>query len=303
MIKSITVTNHLNESIKLYLTRPDYYPGFVIQSIKGLGPEKATINTTDFSTTDGSLFNSARLLSRNIVMGLKFLPNPTIEHTRQLSYRYFPIKKKVTLLIETDNRKLMIDGYIESNEPNIFSKDEGTDISIICPDPYFYSPEKNITSFYGVESLFEFPFASDDSSLIFGDSYSYSERTINYDGTSEIGVIIKIKALKNRQENLSIRNNNNLGSTYVTISNSRLIKYTGSGIIEGDEITISTIKGNKYINLKRGGTTTNILNCLFTIRWIQLSYGENNFRFYNNVNEVEDNLDITIENQIIYEGV
>ena len=73
MIKSVTVVNYLGESIKIELTKPDV-SGFVIKYITGLGPVKAEINNTEISTGDGAIYNSARLNSRNIVLGLSFLP-------------------------------------------------------------------------------------------------------------------------------------------------------------------------------------------------------------------------------------
>ena len=135
MIKSVTVTNYLNQSITLELTRPEL-SGFIITSIDGLGPVNATINTTDIATTDGALFNSARVSTRNIVLSVRYL-GTVIEDIRQLSYKYFPVKKKVNLVIETDNRSLEIEGYVESNEPDIFSKEESAAISIVCAFPFF----------------------------------------------------------------------------------------------------------------------------------------------------------------------
>ena len=141
MIYSIVVTNYLGDRIKLELGKPDV-SGFLIKSITGLGPAKANVNTTEVSTNDGSLFNSARLSQRNIVLDMVFINTvygESIEDLRQKSYKYFPLKKSVELTIETDNRYVKTTGYVESNEPNIFSSQEGTQISIICPDPYFYS--------------------------------------------------------------------------------------------------------------------------------------------------------------------
>lgn len=132
MIRAVTVTNYLGESKRFELAFPEK-SGFAVQSISGLGPSKADINTTEISTNDGSLYNSARVNSRNIVMSLKLMFNPQIEDTRQDSYKYFPIKKRVTLLIETDNRICETYGYVESNEPGLFSSGETTQISIVCP--------------------------------------------------------------------------------------------------------------------------------------------------------------------------
>lgn len=44
MIKSVTVVNHLGESLKLDLASPEK-SGFIAKSMEGLGPVKATVNT------------------------------------------------------------------------------------------------------------------------------------------------------------------------------------------------------------------------------------------------------------------
>lgn len=136
MIKSVTVTNPSGESLVLELKRPDL-SGFKVVSITGLGPTDATINFSDLGSGDGSMYNSSRVGTRNIVLTLAFMENPTIEVTRQLSYKYFPTKKLIKIDVETDNRTVTTYGYVERNEPNIFSSEETTQISIVCANPYF----------------------------------------------------------------------------------------------------------------------------------------------------------------------
>lgn len=163
MIKSVTVTNHLGDSIKIELMRPNS-SGFYIKSIEGLGPVKADVNVKERVTLDGGYYTSARANSRNIVINLGFLFSHDIEEIRHKSYKYFPLKKKVTLLIETDKRICETYGYVESNEPNIFTSEETTQISIICPDSNLYSAGEggiNSTIFYGIEPLFEFPMSNE----------------------------------------------------------------------------------------------------------------------------------------------
>ena len=60
MIKSVTVVNHLGESLKLDLASPEK-SGFIVKSIEGLVPVKATVNTTKMSTTDGALYFDERV--------------------------------------------------------------------------------------------------------------------------------------------------------------------------------------------------------------------------------------------------
>lgn len=307
MIKSITVTNYLGDSIKLELGRPEK-SGFLIGSVSGLGPSKANINTTEVSTNDGSLFNSARLNQRNIVFEFIFVETingESIEDVRQKSYKYFPLKKKLDLLIETDNRIAKTTGYVESNEPNIFSSQEGTQISIICPDPHFYSagPDgNNTTVFYGIEPVFEFPFSNEsltDPLIVFGNIQLKTENVITYKGDTEIGVTIHIHAI-GEVENITIYNTGT--REIMRINTVKLEALTGSGIVAGDDIIIKTQKGDKSITLIREGQYINILNCLGReTDWFTLAKGDNIFAF--TAESGTTNLQFWIENKVIYEGV
>lgn len=304
MIKSLTVTNYLGNSIKLELSNPEV-SGFIITSIKGLGPGKANINTTEITSNDGGLYNSARLPSRNIVISLRYLWKNSVEDVRQLSYKYFPIKKKLKLIFETDNRLAEIEGYTETNDPTIFSNEEGSDISIICPDPYFYSAGevgKKATIFSGIEPMFEFPFSNESLSqnlLVMGNIHNNPEQIINYTGDSEIGVTITIHALGPASK-IKIYN---IGTREImAINTDKLSTMTGSGIIAGDDIIICTVKGKKSVQLVRAGVTTNILNCLDkNPSWFQLAKGDNTFAY--TAETGSDVLNFKIEHRIAYEGV
>lgn len=304
MIKSITAINYLNESLKIVMGRPEL-SGFHIQEITGLGPPKANINATENSTDDGSVYNSARLDARNIVMKLVLFPNPTIEHTRQSSYKYFPIKKPVTLVIETDNRICETVGYVETNTPDIFSKQESIQISIICHDPYFYSYGEDGTNavvFHGIEPNFEFPFSNESLSenlIEFGVLTRDAYKTVYYTGDAEIGMTITIHAV-GEASNITIFNTVTRES--MRIDTDKLATLTGSGIIAGDQIIICTVKRNKSIKLLRDGTYVNILNCLDRdTDWFQLSKGDNLFAY--TVESGLENLQFRFENRIIYEGM
>ena len=304
MIKSVTITNHLDESIKLDLFNPEE-SGFIIKSIEGLGPVKANINFKELATNDGAIDNSARLSSRNIVMSLQFMESPTIEETRLKSYKYFPIKRNIKFLIETDSRICETIGRVETNVPIIFSNAEGCQISILCSNPYFYSAGENGTNqtiFYGTEPLFEFPFSNEsltEDLIEFGSIENRTEGTIYYDGDAEIGITIQIHAV-GEAEGLVIYNTKT--REIMRINDDKLKSLMGSGIQAGDEITITTSRGEKGIYMLRSGVTTNILNSLEKpIKWFQLSKGDNTFAYTASAGLT--NLQFRIENKVIYEGV
>ncbi len=301
MINALTVTNPLGESIRIELRSPEQ-SGFLITNIEGLGPSEADINLTDILSLDGSVFNSARLTYRDIVLSLEFLEHPTVEATRLSSYRFFPIKKKVGLMIETDSRIGLITGYVKSNPVDIFSKSESSSITIRCDNPYFYSNQINSVLFSGVNPLFQFPFSNEslvDKLIVFGEIYTNEEQNVYYDGDSEIGITLYMHSIGN-VVNPIFYNSRTLES--MTINTTKLAALTGFGIIDGDDIIITTTKGNKTITLIRGGLSYNILNTIgINSSWPQLSYGDNLFRYA--AFSGEENMQVRIENKTIYEGL
>lgn len=160
MIKKFVVKNYLNEILELELTNPEE-SGFIVKEVTGLGPDKSNVNIKEIASSDGGYFNSSRKPVKNIVMNLLFVGTPLIEDTRHKSYRYFPLEKPLTLTVVTDRNELSITGYVESNEPDIFSDQEGCQISILCPSPYFTSGKKQIVQSSGEKPLFEFPFSNE----------------------------------------------------------------------------------------------------------------------------------------------
>ena len=303
MIKSVKVTNYMGES----LTIPLIWNGgpFEIEKIEGLGPPKATVNTTEIATNDGSKFNSARATERNVVVYLILHRAPTIEDSRQLSYKYFPVKKPLQLEIETDNRHYVVEGYPESNEPNIFSDSEDTQVSIVCPNPYWKSAGGDgirEVIFHGVAPNFEFPFSNEsliEDKIEFGLIDRRKENVVYYDGDAEQGITIIIEAI-GTVKNLTIYNIRTREK--MAISHDELVSFTGSGIVNGDTITISTVKGHKSIELLRDGVTTNILNCIGKDDdWFMLSKGDNIFGY--TADEGSDYLDFKINYSSLYEGI
>lgn len=314
MIKSFKVTNYVGDSITLELTRPDK-SGFIVKSIEGLGPVKANINMSSVATMDGAMYNSARLDKRNIVLDLAFmelpvrkdekgnvLPYETIEDIRHKSYKYFPLKKNVKIIIETDNRIVETEGYVESNEPTIFSNQEGCTISILCPDSFFYSLGSITTVFSGLNPMFEFPFSNESVTeplIEMSTIENKQEHYIYYEGDAEVGVTVIIHAVGEAKD-LAIYNTTT--DEVMRIDTDKLTQITGSGIIAGDTIIIETRKGRKKITLLREGKEINILNCLDKgTKWFTLVKGDNVFLY--TTSEGAANLQFSVINKVVYEGV
>lgn len=307
MLKSVTITNYLGNSVTYAIegVDPNNQEGLLITEIEGLGPTKADINMTELATADGGIFNSARASTRNIVLKARFTMAKTIEEARLSSYKFFPIKQPLTFHIETDNRIAETVGYVESNEPVIFSDECDMQVSILCESPYFFAVDedgKKETTFAGVDFLFEYPFENEDlhePTLEFGNIVNKKENTVYYDGDAETGCIIQIHAV-GEVTNVTIYNIKT--REIMALDSDKLVALTGAGINYGDTITINTIKGQKSITLLRNGVTYNILNILGkNADWFQLAKGDNLFTF--TADYGESNLQFKIFSQIVYEGV
>lgn len=303
MIHAITVTNDRGESLAMELTKPKE-SGFWVINVEGLGPVQANINTTEIVTYDGSIFNSARGTDRNITMQLVF-EGRDVEDVRHKSYRYFPIKQKITVRVDTDHRQCEIDGYVESNEPSIFSSLESADISIICPESWFRDVSQEgqkLIEFFGIDPLFEFPFSNEsltEKLIEFGEIRQSFEESIFYEGEVETGFTITVHAVGDIGD-ITIYNSDTLES--MTISSSKLESLTGSKLKAGDDLVITTVKGRKSCQLLREATYTNVLNCLDrNADWFQLKQGENKFAY--SATEGTQNLHLSIQVQNLFQGV
>lgn len=302
MIKKITVTNDMAESVELELASPEQ-SGFSVRGVDGLGPVKATINTRESAAQDGTIFNSARLGGRNIVFELGFLEKPTIEAVRQSSYKYFPTKKMIEILIETDTRLVRTYGHVEHNDIDIFSKDEIANISVLCSDPYFYSTETQVVDFSSVIGGFEFPFSNEsltEKLITFSDILSTTQKDVLYTGDAAVGFTLVIHIL-GPVNGLTIHDVNTREFMKIDSDIIHLVTGTG-GLDDGDELQISTVRGNKYVTLIRDGESINVLNALTPdSNWLVLNRGLNTF--YYTADTGLSNIQFKLEYNIIYEGI
>lgn len=302
MIKSVRVTNHNNDSLLLELFHPEN-SGLIVENIDGLGPPKASINSNQVATMDGGIFSSARTNERNVVLRLAMMFDPLIEDARLRTYHFFPIKKQVRLEIETDYRLAECTGYVESNEPDIFSEHETVQISIVCPDPYFYERAEEEIAFSGVHPLFEFPFMNDsltENLIEFGTIMDDNRAKLDYRGDVDTGVFITIHVMSGSAEGITIWNVDT--REHMRIDTTKIRRLTDIQFSQGDDIEINTKTGEKYIRLLHDGKYYNIISCINKdADWFQITTGFNTFTFV--CDSGADNLMMTFRYRNAYGGM
>lgn len=305
MFKSVTVTNYRGDSLELPLRWPND-AGLLISSIDGITPGNVDVNSQDYAILDGGVFNSARMKTRNIVIEFYYGFNPHVESSRHLAYRYFPVKTEVRLDFLTDERNLSIWGYVEGNDTDIFSDKEKGQVSIVCPDPYFY--EKDVVS-YELNSIlpeFEFPFSNESLTeplKCFGDYGTGNVYEVDYDGDIEVGATIRIHFIKDPTVNeltiFDITHNKKLELTF-----SEIESYSGITIQPYGDLVFSSVRGQKDIYYERYGVRKSIIGAfsIYDFPWMYLTPGENLFGFQASGNYAEE-FTITVEHRGAYGGV
>lgn len=285
MLLSVNVLNPSNNKLEMELTNPEK-SGFTIRKIDGIGPTKSNINIYDVPSIDGGLFNSARTQARNIVLTLGYMwittddhTTPLIEDARHLSYKFFPLKRKIRLEFVTDYRTLYIDGYIESNEPNIFSKDETTTISVMCPDPNFYASDTEYGYInYTDQNELEFPFDSTAGDIELSSIPKTDSCVIDYTGDNITGVIAELYFCHhfNMSQEITMSFINDIQSTDIIINPSKVLRTTSYKIKEGTRILINGKPGQKSVKYQMYDEYFNVFNAI-TLKddWPTLYPGRN----------------------------
>lgn len=257
---TLKAQNKAGQTIEL--THNDAY---TITSISGLDPPDATINTTRNTYVDGSVYNSSYVGNRQLTITLVI--NSPAETNRINLYKYFKTKREIRLFYKNDTRDVYIDGYIQSMQISIFDKKQVAQITIMCPKYEFNAVDEDMVAFSTIESLFEFPFAIEESGMEFSKIVIGEEKNVFNDGELETGITIEIYA------NGAVKN----PTIYNVDTNEYFIIETT--INRGDALLINTKINEKCVMLTAAnGEKKSLIGTLKEgSTWFKLSQGDNIF--------------------------
>ena len=254
MLSKVEVTNSRGGVLSLFMEEND--GGYQVAEIDGLAPVKATLVSTSYAGADGENFQSAKLPARNIKIALDLDPdfNPkTYTDLRKDLYTYFMPKSQITLRFYlTSGLYLDIVGIVEEFSSPVFEEDPTVEISVMCYQPDFI-----------------------DARMITVEGFTVADSTVtelDYPGTVESGTVLTLHVNRTVGE-FTIYNSDEIGNLYQ-------LDFTGE-LLSGDELVVSSLRGNKGITLTRGSVTSSFLyGRSMQSNWIDLRQGLNQFRVY-----------------------
>lgn len=261
---------------------------FTLIAAEGLTPSSATINTMGAGISDGTVFNSSYVNSRNIV--LTVVPNGNVEKARLTLYRFFKPKYKVRLFVKTMMRDVYIDGYVEAFEGSLYSQRQAFQISIICPQPFFIDVNATVVPQTFVYNAFSFPVSIPEEGLMLSSLESGGKATVPNKGEESTGIVIRLVA-----------NDIVLEPTIYNVTTRETFTFQFE-MQMGDVVEIDTRKGIKTIILTRSGVKSNIINSIAKgSNWFSIPTGDNMFTY--DCLYGAENLDVTYYVYPLYEGV
>ena len=260
---------------------------FLLTDAEGLYESKNTVYVSENSMIDGATYQGSVAKQRNIELTLTDTGN--YPENRDALNRLFKEKAKGTLIFwEADASPRKIDYYVEKFNSSGEDPFREHEISLICPDPFFYDIDASTEEMASWVNVFTFPFTSPSTGFVFGYKDNSRIQTIQNDiAEDNIGITIIMSCLGS-VTNPSI--------THIETNNSLHIGHEDKpfNMVVGDIVTITTATGNKHVTLKRNGVTSEINHYLTEDSvFIQLMRGSNSFGF--GADSGVNNLTITLE--------
>ena len=283
MFFSLILENAAGDKINLSTTANN----FMTSKIEGLNPPPGTISTSSYAGMDGSYLNNAFIEKRNLVIHFE-MRGMGVESRRHQLYKVVKPSRYVKVYYKTAGIDVFTEGYVEICEVSNFEQLVSGQMSILCPDIYWYSTESVMAYYSQITGAFTFPFPTESNPepFVLGKYNTQNIMEIINDG-DEIGFTLVIEALEDARS--------------PTLYNAdEYLQITGE-ILAGDIITVTTKTGHKTVTLDRGGVKTNIINRLVSgSTWLTLREGKN--RFYLRGTGLQ-NLRVTIVHTNAYLGV
>lgn len=156
MFFKLILENKTGDQLNMTATANQY----MVSKIEGLNPPPGTISTSGYAGMDGSYLNNAFIEKRNVVISFE-MRGINIESKRHQLYKVVKPSRYIKIYYKTIGIDVFAEGYVESCEVQNFEQFTTGQISILCPDIYWYSTESIMAYYSQITGGFTFPFPTE----------------------------------------------------------------------------------------------------------------------------------------------
>ena len=228
-MKQIICENNKKNKIKFTYDFP-----FFLQTIDGIHKVAGTVTTISSAFGIGESYSGTSIKKRNIV--ITGIIKDNFSERRMLLYEMFPLKTEGTLYYYENDIKRKINYQVEDVDVEEKGMPRAFTISLICPNPYFTDIEENEASMATWTPKFCFPMISEKGiGIEFATKNVTVMGTIENNTNIEFGVTIVFTA------------NGHVKDPYLVNVETQEQISIDIEMEAGDEIFITTQKGEKYI--------------------------------------------------------
>ncbi len=279
----ITCENEIGDSITFAYQFP-----YWLEEVEGLYNAKSEVVTVNNALADGEIYAGNNVEKRNIVITAKVYGNH--EQTRALLEKLFAPHVKGALTYQAKDYTRTITYYAENFEMTFQGSLRTITVSLICPDPMFYG-EPNYYYMLQTIGLIHFPIHVNEPFQVTNYQRQDFINVLN-SSPAEQGLIFRITALLDSIPLNFYPDIANLNTgEHILLDTMKMEQ----GLDKGEYIEISTLFGNKYIDVVRGDERIRV-NTMWQggNTWIQAHKGDNVFRLSTAMTLSPNALNLTI---------
>lgn len=252
---------------------------YLVLSVSGLNPPKATVFSAKSPNKKGSKKNGSTLDERTVIIQIKLLGD--IEANRNALYAWADTEQELKIYYRNGQKNVYCEGTVTDCDIDLFTSNETVNIAILCNDPYLYDMQEIVSDISSILKQFTFPFAISAAGVPFS-TVKESNTTNIFNTGAETGIKIIVKC-KDDVSNLRI---------YDARDTTKQFKINGV-LPKGWIVEIDTDASPKTVRaIKPDGTTENLMKYVINPTWFTLKKGNNLFG-YSADGELSD-IEITI---------
>lgn len=288
--RSITCSN--NDGVQVTFGERGPSP-FLLVEAEGCYSVDNTVTISENTMSDGGAYQGSVAKIRNIVLTLRdYLDNV---YNRNLLNALFKSGEEGTLVFSEYPNERKINYYVESISSSGEYGSRTYQISLLCPDPFFYAMSDVTVYMAGWIPNFEFIHEFNEEGEEFGYRSNTRLQTItNENAADSIGMEIIIYAAGEVVNPSVIRVESDERLTLGTVARQFVME-------AGDQIRITTADNNKHVYLIRNGVETEVNEYLTEDSvFIQLMRGTNSIGY--DAGSGSDAMEVQITYRMKYTG-